>query len=149
MSSQLDVKPSSALTVGVIQSDTVSASPRPDVDTEVHLSTKMQQDATLLQLLAENCYLKLTLCKNRQEQHAIIANYTITFSQLNDDPRRHARAYLEAEMDKHGVSRRTLLRMLPTELKDYSKRMIRLGKTMTRKEAVTEEGAAAIIMEPD
>ena len=79
-------------------------------------------------LLAENCYLKLSQTKNREEQQGIIINCALRFVRWNDHSRRHFRRYLEDEMEKHGVSQRTLLRMLPRHLKDQSRMLNRLGK---------------------
>jgi hypothetical protein len=158
MSTELDVSPRAQMPAGVTLTDTFPDSHEPELDAipKASSSTPMQQDATatLLQLLAENCFLKLTLCKNRREQQAIIAAYAIKFSKHNDDPKTRARAFLEAEMQKHGVSQRTLLRMLPVELKNYSKMMNRLGKVMMTKNKESSQGTSenegsACYVEPD
>jgi hypothetical protein len=114
------------------------------------MATNVRLNDTFLRLLAENCRLKLIISKGREHQQKIIIKYFLTFSEFNDNPKRHARMFLEEEVTNHGISKRTLLRMLPRHLKDQTKMMNRLGKG--RKNPVEKspsDSAAACYVEPD
>lgn len=127
-----------------------------DVNSSGELATKVRVSDTsfqspekyLLGLLAENCSLKLTHCKNREEQQKLILDYALQFTKFNDNPKWNAREFLEEQLVKGGVSKRTILRMLPRQLKDQSKMMNRLGKKKEQTEENSER-AAACYQEPD
>lgn len=114
------------------------------------VTTRVRLNETLLRLLAENCCLRLTLSRKREEQQEIIVQYALTFSQCNDNPKWHARKFLDEQARKHGISKRTLLRMLPRHLKDQARMLKRLGKVrILSNQNYSNEPAAACYQEPD
>jgi hypothetical protein len=119
------------------------------------LSTKVRQSETLIEKIAPVeaalCYYRL-LADKTTSRRKIVLEYEDAIMTKWGGERKLARKYLEAELKIHGLSHRTIMRIIPEEMKDYTKRANRLGKTKLRKSGALTPGqlaGGACYQEPD